>query len=136
MKKLGIVLFGVVMMYNMIIASDVRGQKLSSDVKLIERNISTSLNNNIQGIVEASIYNTIFMKKYFPEADFKNILEALNKIALKSDKPGLRYKAQIALMYIQYGFDLNIQISNEKEDRDKTFRKIAEELQDKLLASK
>lgn len=135
MKKLGLVLTTLFIYAALSSGSETAGQRLQKKTELAVTNITKSLTHEINGIVSASIYNSIFLKKYFPTADMNDVVDELREIADNSNNPELKYKAQIALMYIAYGDGLNIELTTEKENQDKLFKRIAQELQNKLLAS-
>ena len=61
-----------------------------------------SLNSNIQGIVEASIYNVILLRKYYPSANYSDIIDKLNEIAEKNIDPSIRFKAHLASIYLNF----------------------------------
>lgn len=103
--------------------------------ELVTKNIVESLKHDIEGVVEASIYNSIFLTKYYPEAKIDRVLNQLNKVVVNSSNPVLRYKAQLAVLYISNYTNDELNMDNYKEDQTELFRVISEKLQDTFLVS-
>src|SRR5690554_3781268 len=70
--------------------------------KLVTVNLINSLEHEVEGVVESSIYNTLFLQKYYPDADINKVIKKLNDVAKDSESPSLRYKAQLASLYLAY----------------------------------
>lgn len=133
MKKIAIYVFLFTFLVLGTTATMAQNPKINA--KLVTENIVSSLNYDIEGIVEATIYNTLFLTKYYPDAQIGEVLDALNDVATNSKNPVLRYKAQLAVLYItNYGKD-DLNMENSKGDQSEAFRKISEKLQNSLLAS-
>jgi hypothetical protein len=95
-----------------------------------------SLNSDIPGIVESSIYNIVLIKKYYPDANYSSIIEKLNNIAEENPDPSIRFKAHLASIYLSFNEGINIKPEHNTYDHEYLFRQIAEQLESKLLVSK
>lgn len=123
---LAIVIFGT---------STTMGQRPANFADVVTENIVKSLNHKVEGVVEATIYNSLFLSKYYPDAKIERVLDELNRVASESQNPVLRYKAQLAVLYItNYGND-ELNLENYKGDHSRLFREISEMLENNLLAS-
>jgi hypothetical protein len=103
-----------------------------------ERNLTafaTSLQNDIPGIVEGSIYNVVLYKKYYPELDYSKIAGILNEVMLENKAASIRYKAQLAAMYLSQASSIEIVPMHGMETHEYIFKQIAQELEKKLLVS-
>ncbi|HET55071.1 MAG TPA: hypothetical protein ENN33_07620 [Ignavibacteria bacterium] len=131
MIKLYIVLFAMMVMT----ASNSMAQRNENFSELVTRNIVESLKHDIEGVVEASIYNSIFLTKYYPEAKIDRVLNELNNVVVNSSNPVLRYKAQLAVLFISNYSSDELNMDNFKDDQTELFRVISEKLQDTFLVS-
>lgn len=129
--KTYIVLFAVMVMAT----TNSMAQRPENFSELVTKNIVESLKHDIEGVVEASIYNSIFLTKYYPEAKIDRVLNQLNKVVVNSSNPVLRYKAQLAVLYISNYTNDELNMDNYKEDQTELFRVISEKLQDTFLVS-
>lgn len=129
--KTYIVLFAVMVMAT----TNSMAQRPENFSDLVTKNIVESLKHDIEGVVEASIYNSIFLTKYYPEAKIDRVLNQLNKVVVNSSNPVLRYKAQLAVLYISNYTNDELNMDNYKEDQTELFRVISEKLQDTFLVS-
>ena len=96
---------------------------------------ATSLQNNISGIVEGSIYNVVLYKKYYPELDYSKISGILNEVMLEHKEASIRYKAQLAAMYLSQASSIEIVPMRGMETHEYIFKQIAQELEKKLLVT-
>lgn len=103
--------------------------------KLVTENIVESLQHDVDGVVEATIYNSLFLSKYYPDAQIGDVLDELNEIAVNSKNPTIRYKAQLAVLYLTNYGNENLDLKNYKEDQSELFREISQRLQSSLLVS-
>ena len=97
-----------------------------------------SLESNIQGIVESSIYNVILLKKYYPAADYSWIIDKLNEISEKNTDPTIRFKAHLASTYLSFSSLINVQPKSHKMhefDSEYIFKQITDQLENKLFVS-
>lgn len=93
------------------------------------------LKSDYQGIVESTIYNIVVLKSYFPNANYKDMADALNEVALNNANPSIRYKAHLASMYLTIGNNLKVVSVKSGFDHEKVFRQIADQLEKELLVS-
>jgi putative cell wall-binding protein len=91
-----------------------------------------SLNSDVSGIVEASIYNVILLKKYYPSADYSNIVDKLNEIAEKNVEPSIRFKAHLASIYMSFNEIINIQ-PKFNFDHEYIYKQITNQLEKNLV---
>jgi len=97
-----------------------------------------SLESDIQGIVESSIYNVILLKKYYPTADYSWIIDKLNEISEKNTNPSIRFKAHLASTYLNFSSLINVQPKSHKMyevDPEYIYKQIADQLENKLFVS-
>lgn len=119
----------------LVFGSTTMGQKPASYTKTVTENIVRSLHHDVDGVVEATIYNSIFLLKYYPDARIDKVLEELGDIAANSKKPVLKYKAQLAVLYLTNYSSDTLNLDDYKGDHAKLFRDISEMLENNLLAS-
>lgn len=131
MIKTYIVIFTVMVMT----ATNSMAQRPENFSELVTKNIVESLKHDIEGVVEASIYNSIFLTKYYPGANIDRVLNELNKVVVNSSNPVLRYKAQLAVLFISNYSSDELNMDNFKDDQTELFRVISEKLQDTFLVS-
>lgn len=98
--------------------------------------IPASLESDIPGIVESTIYNTVVTKKYFPGGDYSGIISKLNEIGEKSPDPSIRYKAHLASIYLNFSGMIDVKVKHNVFDHEYIFRQIADQLENQLLVSK
>lgn len=91
-----------------------------------------SLDSNVPGIVEASIYNVILLKKYYPTADYSSIVNKLNKIAEKNMDPSIRFKAHLASIYLSFSEIINVQ-PKFIFDHEYIYKQITDQLEKNLV---
>ena len=97
-----------------------------------------SLDSDIPGIVESSIYNVILLKKYYPSADYSNIIDKLNEISDKNVDPGIRFKAHLASMYLNFSSLINVQpksFPDYENEPEYIYKQITNQLESKLFVS-
>lgn len=98
----------------------------------------TSLESEIPGIVESSIYNVILLKKYYPSADYSWIIDKLNEISEKNTDPSIRFKAHLASTYLNFSSLINVQPKSHKKyefDPEYIYKQITDQLENKLFVS-
>lgn len=104
-------------------------------LKLGLKVIPVNLDSKIPGIIESSIYDVVLLKYYFPNQDFSNISDQLNYIAKKNVNPSIRYKAQLASIYLNDTNNIQIIPNTQTYEHDYLFRQIADQLTNKFLVS-
>ncbi len=95
----------------------------------------SSLESRIPGIVEGSIYNVVLLKKYYPNADYSNVIDELNKIAEDYPVASIRYKAHLATMYLTMSNGIEVEPRRNVYEHEYLFKQIADQLESKLLVS-
>ena len=133
-----------------IIAQQVSTSKENSEINTQENNtinyeqkaekafntIPASLNSTVPGIVEGTIYNVIITKKYYSTADYTEIIDKLNQIAVENPDPSIRVKALLASIYLTTSNTINIEVDINTFDHDYIYEQITEQLKNKVLAQK
>jgi hypothetical protein len=106
--------------------------------KMLFNMIPTSLENEIPGIVESTIYNAIVAKRYYPSADFTGIIDKLNGIAAENPDPSMRVKAFLAAVYLSSSDIICVKPDPVawEHDGNYIYKQIAEQLENKVLAQK
>ena len=100
-----------------------------------EKNFIATMNSDVNSLVESAIFNMLLFKNKFPEWDFESIISKLNSLAVEGKTLPIRYKAQLASIYINYSeMFSNIKII-EKDNPTKYFRLISEKIENNLVAS-
>jgi len=102
---------------------------------LAVKNFRHSLQSDINGVVEGTLYDIVLYKKYYPGLDYNGIVDQLNDLAVTSRVPQVRYKAHLASMYFSGADRFNIVPAQDVWDQDSVFRQIAEQLEKDLLSS-
>ena len=67
----------------------------------IEKVLLYGLQSDVNGILEATFYNTIAYKTMNPEFSSEQIVEKITEIALDENSHVVRYKAFLALSYLK-----------------------------------
>ena len=98
--------------------------------------IPKSLDSKNQGVVECTIYNAITVKKYYPSADYKQIVDKLNEVAVKNADPSIRIKAFLASIYISANDLIKIKPDFNSYDQGYIYKQITEQLNIEALAQR
>lgn len=67
----------------------------------IEKVLLYGLQSDVNGILEATFYNTIAYKTMHPEFSSEQVVEKITEIALDENSHVVRYKAFLALSYLR-----------------------------------
>lgn len=94
-----------------------------------------SLQSEVPGIVESTIYTVVLYKNRFPGLDYSRIQNGLDEVARDNKDAAMSYKARLASMYLTYSADIKITPASPAFDHEYLFRQIAEQLEQKLLAA-
>jgi hypothetical protein len=105
------------------------------DVEKLMKWFPKCMESDYKGIVEGTIYNVVLLKKFYPEADYKNLIKDLNKVAEKSDDPAISTKAHLAAMYLSFSNLIIIEPASTGYTPDNVFNQIADQVKDKLLVT-
>lgn len=106
----------------------------------IEKVLLYGLQSDVDGILEATFYNTIAYKAMNPEFSSEQIVEKITEIALDENSHVVRYKAFLALSYLkdyeEYATDSG-QLRNYVEANDATaaFQVIIDNLEAQQVAT-
>ena len=103
-----------------------------------ERNFQVferSLQSNIPGIVESTIYTVVEYKNLFPDLDYSRLQKGLDRVARENSDVSISYKARLASTYLNYSSNITITPVSPAYDHEYLFRQIAEQLEQKLLAA-
>lgn len=93
------------------------------------------LQSGHNGIVESSIFYSIELKDRYPQEDYKKIIDKLNELAIESNSPAVRYKAQLASLYFNFYQDFSDIKIVDKDNPDTFFRQITDRIEKLPLAS-
>ncbi len=100
-----------------------------------EKNFIATMDSDVNSLVESAIFNMLIFKDRFPKWNFENIENALNTLAVKGNSLSIRYKAQLAGIFIRYPeMFSNIKITD-KDNPAKYFRLISERLNNRIIAA-
>jgi hypothetical protein len=94
-----------------------------------------SLQSEIPGIVESTIYTVVLYKNRFPDLDYSGLERGLDRVARENSDVSISYKARLASTYLNYSTNINITPVSPAFDHEYLFRQIAEQLEQKLLAA-
>ena len=134
-QKIVVILSAVLIFYGYIYSQESKYIPKESLVKKAYEICSVSLNSEIQGIVETSIYNVILIKKYYPSAKYSSIIDKLNEIAEENIDPSIRFKAHLASVYLNFSDIISIEPAFNIYDREYIFKQITAQLEKNLLVS-
>jgi hypothetical protein len=96
---------------------------------------ASSLQSEIPGIVESTIYTVVLYKNRFPDLDYSRLGSELDQVARDNRDVAISYKARLASMYLTYSANIQITPVSPALDHEYLFRQIAEQLEQKLLAA-
>jgi hypothetical protein len=104
--------------------------------KVLFEVIPTSLDHEIQGVVESTIYNAVLVKKYYPSADFSGIIDKLNEIAVENPDPAMRVKAFLASIYLGSSNIIDLMPVHHTVEYDYIYKQITDQLGNKWFVNK
>ena len=119
-----------------IVAQQQGSDKYEQKAKKAFNVILTSLEHEVKGVVECTIYNAVLVKKYYPSADFSGIIDKLNEIAVENPDPSMRVKAFLAAVYLNSSNIIDVIPDPDTFEHEYIYKQIAEQLRNKLLVSK
>lgn len=82
-----------------------------------------SLDHENQGIVISVIQNIMKLKTVCPELKYSNVIDKLEKLALKSESKLVRYNAYMAFNFLKYPDQLQWDLPDSYEELDDFFQK-------------
>ncbi len=139
MKRAGkfiLLIFSTVSIFSTYVSA--QENKMVPQSGIVERAFSTcpaSLDSEIPGIVESTIYNIICIKKFYPQADYSDIISKLNEISEKNSDPSISFKAHLASIYLTIGDLIDVQPEKGRFEHEYLFKQITEQLENKLLVT-
>ncbi|MBX3006467.1 MAG: hypothetical protein KF816_00430 [Melioribacteraceae bacterium] len=110
-------------------------ERVTSLNKNFGSNIVASLNSENKGVVEASILILMSAKKYYPELNLTKAVNKISELSQESKNLTIRYKAQLALMYVNFPELFSDLDFRDNENPDKYYLLINERLVKNSLAS-
>ena len=99
------------------------------------KELEYSLQSEIPGIVESTIYTVVLYKNRFPDLDYSRLQSGLDEVARDNGDVAISYKARLASTYLTYSTNIQITPVSPALDHEYLFRQIAEQLEQKLLAA-
>lgn len=103
-------------------------------IENISANCLNSLYNENKGVVESAIYVSIQFKNKFPNENVSTFVEALERIIKGNDDARIRYKAQLAKMYINnIDWFENLEVNSIEYEKE-VYLSIAQTLSGKLFS--
>lgn len=100
------------------------------------RSYESGLKSTNEGVVEASITFSTFLRIADPQLDLSNIHRELEKVAVSGPTPALRYKAYLATMVFENPQVFKSAWGVEGPDGSRFFTTVAGQLSDSLLGYK
>ncbi len=140
MKRIGrfiLIVFSLMTMFSTYISA--QDNKFTPKESVVERAYNacpSSLDSEIPGIVESTIYNIVCIKKFYPQANYSDIISKLNDISEKNSDPSIRFKAHLATIYLSLGDMIDVKPEVGKFEHEYIFKQITEQLENKLLVVK
>lgn len=121
-----------------LVSANIYGSNSSSFAsfeKKFNRNISATLESDVDGVVQAGIYIVMTTKQKFPEMNFKPVISKLEELSQEGKTLSIRYKAQLAMLYLTFPELFKDVKFEDRENPDKYFIMINETLVKNSLAS-
>ncbi len=135
--KLILIVFSMITMFSTYTsAQDGKFVPKQSVVKRAFEACPSSLDSEIPGIVESTIYNIICIKKFYPKANYSDIISKLNDISERNSDPSIRFKAHLATIYLTTSDIIDVKPEVGKFEHEYIFKQITKQLENKLLVSK
>jgi hypothetical protein len=98
--------------------------------------IPALLDSKVQGIVESTIYTVIEVRKYYPSADYSEMIEKLHRVAEENPDPSTRVKAYLAGIYLSSSEIMSVEPDHGSYEHDYIYKQITEQLENQVLAHK
>lgn len=91
------------------------------------------MNSELPAIVESSLFITLQLKSRYPNEDYKKLLGKLNELAQNGSTLSIKYKAQLASLFINY-YDLFKDVTIfESENPGLSFKMISSKVENNSL---
>ena len=134
MKNITKVLIAVILLTVAINAGDKTHEYKKEYLQRAEQNSLATMNGEMNALVESAIYNMILFKSYVPNWQFDEILEKLNELSIDGKTASIRYKAQLASIFITYP-QLFVDVKTSGENASDLFKVIANRIETNVLAA-
>ena len=122
------------------VAATANAQESNSNTKAFNQKIAfKQFENSLQssdypGIVESTLYTVVQCKDRFPEFDYSQLRDAVNKVMKENGDMSLAYKAYLVSMYLSHSSDIQVTPFEYSNDHEQLFKQIADQLEAKFLA--
>ena len=108
-------------------------------LKNVEKMSIQSMDSDMNSLVESVIFNMVAFKVYRPDWDFDEILTKLNDLSLNGNSVTIRYKAQLASLFISHYSMFDSVIANNTAEFFKLgsaefFKLVADRFQHEMVA--
>jgi hypothetical protein len=135
-RNLITVVFATVATAIILSSNAVGGEQPIYNHERVFENFESSLKrNDVPGIVESTIYTVVEYKNKFPELDYSKIISMLDRVSRDNNSSSIRYKAQLASMYLSDSDGIEVTPVRGAFDHEYLFKQIADQLEKKFLAS-
>lgn len=104
-------------------------------LKRAEKNSIQTMNSELNSLVESVIFNMLIFKDNFPNWEYQNIVKKLNELAVNGRTVSIRYKAQLASMFISNPELFEDMEIVQKDNPNKYFLEIASRVERNFVAS-
>jgi hypothetical protein len=112
------------------------GDKRSVTQELTMKNFENSLEyHECPGIVESTVCNIVVYKSINPDLNYSNLNSELKRIAEDNKDAAIRYKAQLASLYLDYSSIIELSLEPSSWNHEYVFKQISEQLDKKFLVS-
>ena len=111
-----------------------KGHNPFIDANKVVGNYAASLGHHNEGVVESAIFQVLKLKQAYPEMAMPQIRDQLSGLALHGASQAIRYKAFIALAWMDQPEALRA-IDLPAGDADAAFRQMADELERELRSA-
>lgn len=134
MKKIANVLV-IILMLTAVVAAGDKTRKYNPEIlEKAEKNSLETMDSGFDSLVESAIFNMILFKAYVPNWEFDQILEKLNELSIEGKTASIRYKAQLASLFITYpGLFADIESKGSKNPAE-LFKVIANRIETNFYA--
>lgn len=125
-----VVAFNAIAQENQIVGkASVQKSGLTNLEKILQR-------SSVPEIVEGALYSTIECKNLYPDLDYSQLLNMIDDVAKKNQDATISYKAYLTSMYLLHSSEIHVKPIPGAEDHSYLFKQIADQLENKLLASR
>ncbi len=122
------------------IASTAIAQEKPVDKKTFVQDVSFKMynldlkNKDVPGFVESALYALVQCKDRYPDLDYSQLLNTVDKVAQESGDPAIAYKAHLVSMYFTHSSEIQVTPFQYEDNHDQLFKQIADQLEEKFLA--